>query len=58
MPLVSTGSCGLPDGGGGGDGSEGTVIGGSVTPVSGTDGAVVLIGVDGVLGTTEDDVGL
>jgi hypothetical protein len=58
MPLVSIGSCCwlLPGGGGGEEGSDGNVIGGSGRPVSGTCGVVVLIGADGALPVT--DVGL
>ena len=59
-PLVSIGSCCvLPPGGGGSgeDGSDGNVTVGNVTPVLGTDGVVVLIGVDGTLPAT-DVVGL
>jgi len=52
MPLVSIGCCWLPPGGGGG-GKLGSVIGGSVMPVSGADGVVVDSGTDGVLPATE-----
>jgi hypothetical protein len=51
-PLVSTGSW-LSEGGGGGDGSDGTVTCGIDTPGFGSDGVVVSIGVDGAACTTE-----